>query len=114
MYICGCPGTAWRWPQSAATMKKIKISIIINIYIMYKYNKYYFFIVLMNDFSNTSKLFYTILFADDTSVFLEGTEYPKLIETVNYELNKVTILLNANKLTININRHITCCFIDQE
>ena len=65
---------------------------------------HYFFMVFMNDFSNVSKLFHTILFADDTSVFLEGTEYLKLIETVNYELSKVTIWLNANKLTININK----------
>ena len=52
--------------------------------------------VFMNDFSNASKLFYAILSTDDTRVFLEGTEYLKLIETVNYELNKVTIWLNAN------------------
>ena len=58
----------------------------------------------MNDFSNASKLFYTILFADDTSVFLEGTEYSKLIETVNYELDKVTIWLNAKNFNININK----------
>ena len=48
----------------------------------------------MNDFSNASKIFYTILLADDKSVFLEGTEDSKLIETVNYELNKVTLWLN--------------------
>ena len=35
---------------------------------------------------------------------MEETEYSKLIETVSYELNKVTIWLNANKLTININK----------
>ena len=43
-----------------------------------------FSIVFMNDFSNASKLFYTFFFADDTTVFLEGTEYSKLVETVNY------------------------------
>ena len=55
---------------------------------------YFIIILCMNDFSNASKIFYTILLADDKSVFLEGTEDSKLIETVNYELNKVTLWLN--------------------
>ena len=46
----------------------------------------------MNDFSKASKLgLFTILFADDTSVFLEGKEYTKLVEILNEELNKITI-----------------------
>ena len=44
---------------------------------------------------------FTILFADDTSVFLEDKEYTKLVEILNEELNKITIWLNANKLMIN-------------
>ena len=35
------------------------------------------FILFMNDFSKASKLFFTIFFADDTSVFLEGEKYTK-------------------------------------
>ena len=58
----------------------------------------------MNDFSKASRLFFAVLFADDTSVFLEEIEYRKLIETVNSELDKVTAWLNANKLTINIKK----------
>ena len=58
----------------------------------------------MNDFSKASKLFFTILFADDTSVFLEGKEYTKLVETLNEGLNKITIWLNANKLMINVKK----------
>ena len=58
----------------------------------------------MNDFSKASKLFFTILFADDTSVFLEGKEYTKLVKILNEELNKITIWLNANKLMINVKK----------
>ena len=58
----------------------------------------------MNDFSKASKLFFTILFADDISVFLEGKEYTKLVEILNEELNKITIWLNANKLMINVKK----------
>ena len=62
------------------------------------------FILFMNDFSKASKLFFTILSADDTSVFLEGKEYTKLVEILNEELNKITIWLNANKLMINVKK----------
>ena len=61
-------------------------------------------ILFMKDFSKASKLFFTNLFADDTSVFLEGKEYTKLVETLNEELNKITIWLNANKLMINVKK----------
>ena len=67
------------------------------------------FILFMNDFSNASKLFFTILFADDTSVFLEGKEYTNLVGILNEELNKVTIWLNANKLMINIKKNALHC-----
>ena len=53
----------------------------------------------MNDFSRSSTLLFSILFADDTSVFLEDTEYSKLIKTLNIELENVTKWLNANRLT---------------
>ena len=58
----------------------------------------------MHDFSNALKLFYSILFADDTSGFLEGTEYFKLIKTVNYEL-ALHGLTPINSLQISM-RHI--------
>ena len=63
------------------------------------------FILFIDDFSKASKLFFTILFVDDTSVFLEDKEYTKLVEILNEELNKVTIWLNANKLMINVKKN---------
>ena len=62
------------------------------------------FILFMNDFSRSSTLLFSILFADDTSVFLEGTEYSKLIKTLNNELENVTKWLNANRLTVNMKK----------
>ena len=52
----------------------------------------------MNDFSRTSE----IHFADDTSLFLVGTEYTKLIELLNVELESVSCWLNANGLAVNV------------
>ena len=60
-----------------------------------------FFICFMNDFSKSSQLLFSILFADDTTVLLEGKEYEGLIMALNNELHKVSTWLDANKLSIN-------------
>ena len=60
------------------------------------------FILFMNDFSRSSTLLFSIPFASDTSVFLEGTKNSKLTKTLNNELENVTKWLNANRLTVNI------------
>ena len=62
------------------------------------------FILYINDFSRSSDLLFSILFADDTSVFIEGTSYDKVIDIVNKELERINIWLRANKLTINIKK----------
>ena len=62
------------------------------------------FILYINDFSRSSDLLFSILFADDTSVFIEGTNYDKVIDIVNKELELINIWLRANKLTVNIKK----------
>ena len=62
------------------------------------------FILYMNDFSRASNLLFSILYADDTNIFIEGTEYHKVISTLNTELLKVSNWLNSNKLTINLKK----------
>ena len=44
-----------------------------------------FFIVFMNDFSRASNILFSILFADDTTVIIEGQNYNNLILTLNTE-----------------------------
>ena len=58
----------------------------------------------LNDFSRASNLLFSILYADDTNIFIEGTEYHKVINTLNTELLKVSDWLNSNKLTINLKK----------
>ena len=58
-------------------------------------------IIYMNDFSRSSDLLFSILFADDTSVFIEGTNFENISKILNTELEKVNMWLKANKLTIN-------------
>ena len=59
-------------------------------------------ILYINDFSKSSDLLFSILFADDTSVFIEGTAYSSIINDMNRELEKVDKWLKLNKLTLNI------------
>ena len=49
------------------------------------------FIIYKNDFSRSSDLLFSILFADDTSVFIEGTNYDKIIDILNKELKRIDI-----------------------
>ena len=60
------------------------------------------FILYINDFSKASDLLFSILFADDTSVFIEGTAYSSIIKDINTELEKVDKWLKSNKLSVNI------------
>ena len=62
------------------------------------------FLIYINDLPNVSKKLYSILFADDTSVFLEGNNLNSLSTIINEELNKLSILLASNKLTLNIEK----------
>ena len=62
------------------------------------------FILYVKDFSRASDFLFSILFADDTTVLIEGHGYQKLIETLNKELCKVNKWLQANKLTLNIRK----------
>ena len=50
-----------------------------------------FFIVFMNNFSRTSNFIFSSLFADDTTVIIDGQNYNNLILTLNTELNKLDV-----------------------
>ena len=62
------------------------------------------FILYINDFSNASELLFSILFADDTSVFIEGYEYDKMVEILNKEMKKIDTWLECNGLVINTDK----------
>ena len=59
------------------------------------------FLLRINDLPNVSDTLFAILFADDTSVFLEGNDLVEITHILNAELAKLTIWLSANKLTLN-------------
>ena len=62
------------------------------------------FILYVNDLSKVSNKFVSILFADDTTILFEGQNIDSIVTSLNYELVKLIIWLNANKLSINVSK----------
>ena len=60
------------------------------------------FLIYINDLPNASKKLFSIVFADHTSVFIEHTNLNHLSDMLNIELDKLSIRLASNKLTLNI------------
>ena len=61
-----------------------------------------FLIIYMNDILNVSNFLFTILYADDTCLVLDGKYLENLITLMNQELHLLYIWLQSNKLTLNI------------
>ena len=66
---------------------------------------YYYYIIYANDFSRASELLFTIMFADDISVFIEGQSCGNVCQLLNEELEKCDIWIKANKLTLNLKKN---------
>ena len=62
------------------------------------------FIIYMNDIFNVSNFLFTILYADDTCVTLDGKSLENLITLMNQELHLLYIWLQSNKLTLNVQK----------
>ena len=54
--------------------------------------------------ANVSENLLFILFADDTTVLIEGTNIITMITSLDSELAKLTEWLNPNKLSINVSK----------
>ena len=61
-----------------------------------------FFIIYINELSNVSQKIFSILFADDTNIFIQGNTLPQLIHDLQTELTTLVDWLNINRLTINL------------
>ena len=62
------------------------------------------FLIYINDLPNASKKLTFYLFADDTNIYYECNDLPNLIKVVNKELRSVKRWLDANKLSLNIDK----------
>ncbi len=61
------------------------------------------FLILINDLPKASK-FFTILFADDTTLQLSSKSLHDLYDLANFELSKIEDWFKANKLTLNASK----------
>jgi len=62
------------------------------------------FLLYINDLSSSVPLFQTILFADDTNLFLENNNINDKLGEINDELLTVSRWCNKNKLTVNLTK----------
>ncbi len=62
------------------------------------------FIIYINDLASVSEKIFAILFADDTNIFLEGSNLADVISMLNTELMHVSKWLMANKLSLNLEK----------
>ena len=62
------------------------------------------FLIYVNDLCCVSDILNPITFADDTNLFLTGTDIHEMTESFNHELNKVYEWFLVNKLTINLEK----------
>ena len=59
------------------------------------------FIIYMNDLFSVSEFLFTILYADDTCVLMNGKHLEDLVTHMQKELNLLYTWLQANKLSLN-------------
>ena len=62
------------------------------------------FLLYINDLANVSDKLFSVLFADDTNVFVSGKNINDLVSTLNCELSKLVSWLNCNKLSLNLTK----------
>jgi hypothetical protein len=62
------------------------------------------FLMYINDLANVSKVTLPILFADDSNLFFKGKNLSSISELINNDLQNVYEWINANKLSLNIDK----------
>ena len=73
----------------------------------------YIFSLYVNDMHKSSDKLEFIHFADDTTVFMSGSDFQALCGDISYELGKVWEWLKANRLSLNIKKTHICCLLIQ-
>ena len=59
----------------------------------------FLFLIYTKDLSNIYTLVFTILFADDTNIFLQGRNIDDLVKRMNLELYEIVMWLEVNRLS---------------
>ena len=62
------------------------------------------FLLYVNDLAMVSNAFWSVLFADDTSLFISGKDAESMSVTINNDLSKIQKWLYCNKLSLNVSK----------
>ena len=62
------------------------------------------FLLYINDLAHVSTKLFSLLFADDSNMFLTGKNPNELIQTMNTEIVNVVDWLRVNKLSLNLKK----------
>ena len=72
------------------------------------------FLLYINDLTNVTKKMFSLLFADDSNMFLSGKNSDDLIKTMNDEMINVVDWLQLNKLSLNLKKKNTFHLLSKE
>ena len=62
------------------------------------------FLLYINDLANASDVIFSLLFADDSNMFITGKNPDDLVTKMNAEILKVVDWLKINKLSLNLKK----------
>ena len=62
------------------------------------------FLIYINDLANVSNKLFSLLFADDSNMFIHGKNINDLMNTINNEMNNIVEWLRINKLSLNLKK----------
>ena len=62
------------------------------------------FLIYINDLPTVSKACLSILFADDSNVFISGKDVEVMCEKLNYDMENIRQWLCCNKLSLNVSK----------
>ena len=69
-----------------------------------------FFIIFVNDMFNVSNVLFNVLYADDTCIYISGSDINALFGVLNIEFAAQLEWLNANRLTLNVDKILYMLF----
>ena len=62
------------------------------------------FLLYINDLANVSNVLFSLLFADDSNMFVSGKNPDELLNIMNAEMTKIVNWLRTNKLSLNLKK----------
>ena len=62
------------------------------------------FLIFVNDLNNSTKVYDSVLFADDRKLFCSDSNIKAVFEIVNQELSQINDWFLANKLSLNVEK----------